>query len=406
MENNERINEVEMKESEIKEIDINLHKTCKSICKILYKNKVGTGFFIKLYKEEKELLCLMTNEHVIAKEMIELKEVVNINYNYEEKWIKIILDENKRFILYDKDMDVTIIEIKEEDKIKYKYFLIPNINIIDYINKDIYIVQYPEGKKLSYSEGKIIDTYNNELIHNAGTKAGSSGSPIFLKNTTRVIGIHKQGCISKQQNFGTLIDSIIYLLNPKKIIYENGDYYIGECLNGIAHGKGKKYYSNGNIKYEGDFVKGKYEGNGKYISKNGEYYIGEWLNDLKHGKGKEYYKNGNIKYEGDFINDKAEGNGKYIYEDGEYYIGQFKNDLMHGKGIYYYKNGNIKYEGDFINDKFEGNGKYIYEDGEYYIGEWLNDLKHGKGKIYYKNGNIKYEGNFVNGEREGNCSIY
>ena len=100
MENNERINEVEMKESEIKEIDINLHKTCKSICKILYKNKVGTGFFIKLYKKEKELLCLMTCEHVITKEMVESKEIININYNYEEKWIKIKLDENKRFINY------------------------------------------------------------------------------------------------------------------------------------------------------------------------------------------------------------------------------------------------------------------------------------------------------------------
>ena len=406
MENNERINEVEMKDHEIKEIDINLHKTCKSICKILYKNKVGTGFFIKLYKEEKKLFCLMTNEHVITKEMIELKEVININYNYEEKLIKIILDENKRFILYDKDMDVTIIEIKEEDKIKDKYFLIPNTNKIDYINKDIYIVQYPEGKNLSYSDGKIIDIYNNELIHNASTKEGSSGSPIFLKKTTKVIGIHKQGSKSKQQNYGTLINSIIFLLNSKKIIYDNGDYYIGECLNGLAHGKGKKYYKNDTIKYEGDFVNGKKEGNGKYIYESGSYYIGQFLNDLKHGKGKEYYKNGTIRYEGDFVNDKAEGNGKYIYDDGEYYIGQWLNGLKHGKGKKYYKNGNIKYEGNFVNDKYEGNGKYIWEDGSYYIGQFLNGLKHGKGKIYYKNGTIRYEGNFVNGKKEGKCSIY
>ena len=70
-------------------------------------------------------------------------------------------------------------------------------------------------------------------------------------------------------------------------------------------------------------------------------------------KGKEYYKNGNIRYEGDFINDKFEGNGKYIYEDGDYYIGEWKNDLKHGKGKYYYKNGNIKFESYFINDKAE-----------------------------------------------------
>ena len=91
-------------------------------------------------------------------------------------------------------MDVTIIEIKIEDKIKDKYFLLPNINNnIEYINKEIYIVQYPKGNKLSYSEGKIININNNELIHDASTTSGSSCSPILIKNTIEVIGIHKQG---------------------------------------------------------------------------------------------------------------------------------------------------------------------------------------------------------------------
>ena len=43
-------------------------------------------------------------------------------------------------------MDFTIVEMIADDKIKDKYFLLPNINNIDYINKDIYIVQFPEGK--------------------------------------------------------------------------------------------------------------------------------------------------------------------------------------------------------------------------------------------------------------------
>ena len=54
---------------------------------------------------------------------------------------------------------------------------------------------------------------------------------------------------------------------------------------------------------------------------------------LKHGKGIEYYKNNNIKYDGDFVNDKYEGNGNYYYENGEYYIGQWFNGLKNGKGI-------------------------------------------------------------------------
>ena len=88
---------------------------------------------------------------------------------------------------------------------------------------------------------------------------------------------------------------------------------------------------------------------------NGVYYIGHFKNGLRNGKGIEYYSNGNIKYEGDWINDKYEGNGKYIWENGKVYIGQHKNGFKHGKGILYYPNGNIKYEGIWINDKFDEN---------------------------------------------------
>ena len=35
-----------------------------------------------------------------------------------------------------------------------------------------------------------------------------------------------------------------------------------------------------------------------------------------------YYSNGKIRYEGNWINNKKEGNGKYIFENGEFYIGQ------------------------------------------------------------------------------------
>ena len=44
MEDNDRRNEVETASSQIKEVDLNLTELCKSICKIIYKNKFGTGF--------------------------------------------------------------------------------------------------------------------------------------------------------------------------------------------------------------------------------------------------------------------------------------------------------------------------------------------------------------------------
>jgi len=388
----ERRNEVEVKENPIKEVDISLNKVIKSVCKIIYENNVGTGFLIKLYKEEKEFKCLMANEHIITKEMIELNKIINIKYNCEEKWIKIKLDKNKRNIIYNKKLDVTIIEIKIEDKIKDKYFLLPNINNnIEYINKEIYIVQYPKGNKLSYSEGKIININNNELIHDASTTSGSSGSPILIKNTIEVIGIHKQGSNKKTENYGTLIYSIMQLLKT-----ENND---------IPHGKGILYNKNDNMIYDGEILNGKDEGNVKHIYKNGDYYIGQWLNGNRHGKGILYDKNNNIIYDGEFVDDKFEGNGKLIYDDGGYYIGQWLNNKKYGKGIIYDKDNNIIYDGDFVDDKFEGNGKYIYEDGDYYIGQWLNDKEHGRGIEFDENDNIIYEGEFVDGKRKSNCII-
>ena len=56
---------------------------------------------------------------------------------------------------------------------------------------------------------------------------------------------------------------------------------------------------------------------------------------------KEYYKNGKLKYDGDYVNDKPEGDGKFIDENGNYYIGQFLNGKRKGKGIICDKNGNI-----------------------------------------------------------------
>ena len=72
--------------------------------------------------------------------------------------------------------------------------------------------------------------------------------------------------------------------------YENGDYYVGQSLNGKKHGKGVILDINGNTIYEGDFANDEKEGNGKMIYKEGYYYIGQWLKGKKHGKGKNIIK--------------------------------------------------------------------------------------------------------------------
>ena len=408
-------NESLKKNSKIEDVDMSLNEVCKSVCKIITKNSVASGFLIKLYKEQKELYCLMTNEHVINKKMIESKDIINFYYNYEKEWKQLKLDTTQRFIKFDSEKDFTIIEIKPDDKIKEKYFLLPNINKINNINEEIYIVQFPEGIKLSSSKGKITEIENFQFFYDASTKHGSSGSPILLKNSIKVIGMHKGSYNAKKMNRGIQMYSIIELFQSNEEqnqlvhieFWEDTFLYIGQSLNGKKHGKGKIFDQFGNEIYDGEFKNGEKEGKGRYNFKYGEYYIGDWVKGNKHGKGIIYSRYGVIIYEGDFVNDKKEGEGKYIDNNGKYYIGQFKNAKFSGKGKYFYtKDGKLEYEGDYVNGMKEGKGKYIYDNGDYYEGQFKNDKKHGKGILYDKNKNKIYEGEFFDGKKQGKGKLY
>ena len=98
---------------------------------------------------------------------------------------------------------------------------------------------------------------------------------------------------------------------------------------------------------------------------------------IKYSKGKEYYKNGKLKYEGDFVNDVYEGDGKYFYENDDVYIGQFKNGKPNGDGCFI-RNGSLLYEGKFqngiyISSKYEEeNTKKEFKKTEYQIKKYPN----------------------------------
>ena len=230
---NARKEEVKILGSSIHQIDPFLYQVCPSICKIIFSNKVGTGFFIKLYKSNKLIFLLMTNEHIIKKEMIDNKEEIEVYYNNQISRIKITLNKEERFIQNFKEkeelkIDCTIVEILKKDKVDERYFLLPNIdynsnNYNELINKIVYVVQFPGGKNLSYSKGELINIDKYEFTHKAGTESGSSGSPIFLANTTNVIGIHKSGNEYEKENYGDFIFPIINSLkNERDInIYNN-----------------------------------------------------------------------------------------------------------------------------------------------------------------------------------------
>ena len=219
----------------------------KNIVKIKIGIEQGTGFFCKIPFPNKEnmLPVLITNNHVINEDILFKKdELIKLDIKNEENIKTINL--NNRLKYTNEDYDVTIIEIKNEDNVNH-YLEIDDkvINDIinnhnqnkDYIDKTVYIMQYPEGE-LSVSYGNIVGIYEKEKYnfqHKCSTNRGSSGSPILNIINNKVIGIHKKGAnINKGAFLSYSIKEFInrnYYMNKSNNIFE---YKINEkLLNGI-----------------------------------------------------------------------------------------------------------------------------------------------------------------------------
>ena len=117
--------ELLIKNNQILLIPLNVFKTFKSLCKIENKNKIGSGFLIKLEKRNEDFFCLITNEHIISKDMIKKREKITFYFDGEEKENEIYLNRDERIIkdFINMDIDATFIEILPGDNIKKKIFI-------------------------------------------------------------------------------------------------------------------------------------------------------------------------------------------------------------------------------------------------------------------------------------------
>ena len=129
---------------------------------------------------------------------------------------------NNRYIEYfEEPIDITIIALKNSDEF---------INFIDYLDYDLNYIKgysqykdvnilnlgYPKGLKLVAESGKIELIEDFEFYHDINTNPGSSGSPIILFNTLKVIGIHKNEDNEKKLNVATFIDVIFKKLDENE----------------------------------------------------------------------------------------------------------------------------------------------------------------------------------------------
>ena len=166
------------KEKKIEPVDIKgtreiLDQMTNCICKIQINENYGTGFFCNIPFENNETKnFLITNYHILKENEYNNIKVINLFLN-DDNEMKTINPKTKRLTFFNEKYDITFIEIKEEDQIKFflelddKLFLDKTEAI--YENKSIYIIQYPKGKNAVVSYGLLTGLDNYEIKHKCST---------------------------------------------------------------------------------------------------------------------------------------------------------------------------------------------------------------------------------------------
>ena len=190
-------------------------------------------------------------------------------------------------------------------------------------------------------------------------------------------------------------------------IWIDGNYNIG------------KFFNSQEILYmDGIFSKNCFTGktfdeNGKKVIYEGTLMLfdGEWL---RHGKGKFYFENGIIEYDGYWEYSDKNGFGKLYHYDGKIkYDGAFKENKYFGFGNKYDLCGILSCEGEWfdgelndldIGSQYKGLGysKKKVDGGDIYVGQMINEKRHGFGITYSKIfGIICEEGKYRNDKLHG-----
>ena len=199
------------------------------ICKIECKDgRHGTRFFCNIpYGWNTFIKVLLTNNHILNKDDILPKQIIKFSINNNRKDYEIEID-NSRKTFTNEECDITIIEIKEKDKLDTNSFFEIDNHIFEknafeiYKNKQIYLFHYPKGLKMECSIGLIknISINNYNIQHLCDSSAGSSGVPIINSLNFKVIGIHKGGAEgAKNYNVGTLLKKPIEMFKEEN--YKN-----------------------------------------------------------------------------------------------------------------------------------------------------------------------------------------
>lgn len=179
---------------------------------------------------------------------------------------------------------------------------------------------------------------------------------------------------------------------------------------GKRTGVWKKYYPNGDIRYEGQFKNGKEIGTFTFYNQGSAYpSIIKIFSRKSDTATVKFYEKSRVKTIGKMIGRKRVGKWIYYYSDGNRIFSEenYKDGKLNGPLKNYYSNGKLTEETDYKNGKKDGVSK-IYTEAGVLIEEvhYINGKLNGLAKYFDIKGVIKEKGKYANGERIGKWEYY
>ena len=199
--------------------------------------------------------------------------------------------------------------------------------------------------------------------------------------------------------------------------------YEGQFMKDKFFGKGKYYRINGSIFLEGDFNEDKFCGK-DYDIENRIIYTGHKIKPSKtnewerQGIGKSYYLDGKIKYNGNWVENKKDGYGIHYYVNRNIsYKGDYKFGKFNGYGEKFDITGTLASKGHWKNDLLvkltlkDDHEQKMYQSYEFrdhfYVGNLVDTRKEGYGEYYSKRNGLKFmEGEHLNNKQNGFTKIF
>lgn len=306
---------------------------------------------------------------------------------------KINVFDKIKFLVPDKDLSPRL----------QKLAAVPTANITGFVVTKSVRVTNQSNSSLTYSfEGNVkrgmANGYGeikkkNKLFFRGMFKDGrpQGKGKIYFSNGM----VNFEGGFSKGEMSG--IGHLYSYANRQHIKVESGKYLKGKLIQGITYSRrtGKKIF-------EGKFVNGKPRQGITYNSNEEIGYVGKVLNGKFEGKGVEY-SNGKKYYDGMFKNSLKNGKGK-LFElygrimDFPTIVGVFKNNLPNGQVKMFDSSQRLVFKGLYEKDRRIRGTAYDYSTNQVYTGSFKNNLKDGNGKeINMETGELIRKGIWKNG---------